>query len=299
MSDLGWLGLGTAQFGLDYGATNAVGQVAKAEVRAILANAAAAGVRTLDTAPAYGAAERVLGDLAGPEFELVTKTVKLADYPGRSPERAVREGLEASLNALGRPTVDALLVHAAEDLTGATGDALWRALERLRAEGLTKRIGVSIYGGEQLATLLDRYPLDLVQAPINPLDQRLLSNGLVDRLHRSNVRIHVRSLFLQGVLLSAPEEVPSWLAPMRPTLQRLADADGGDRQQRVASFFAWVRQAVQPECVICGVTSLQQFEELRCAAISKANPMPEIAWTSDAFLESLLDPSTWSTLKSD
>src|SRR5262245_62959827 len=57
------LGLGTVQFGLAYGVTNASGQVPRADVAAILAAALAAGVDLFDTAAAYGESETVLGEL--------------------------------------------------------------------------------------------------------------------------------------------------------------------------------------------------------------------------------------------
>ena len=49
--------LGTAQFGLPYGISNQRGQIPEAEVAAILAEAAKAGIDTLDTAAAYGSSE--------------------------------------------------------------------------------------------------------------------------------------------------------------------------------------------------------------------------------------------------
>ena len=55
------LGLGTVQFGLDYGITNTAGQCPRDEVAGILALAADRGIRLLDTAATYGTSEEVLG----------------------------------------------------------------------------------------------------------------------------------------------------------------------------------------------------------------------------------------------
>ena len=57
--------LGTAQFGLAYGITNAAGQVQESAVAPLLLQAQEAGIRWLDTAQAYGNAEAVLGRQAG------------------------------------------------------------------------------------------------------------------------------------------------------------------------------------------------------------------------------------------
>lgn len=55
------LALGTVQFGLDYGISNHTGEVADAELDAILTLARKLGMDTLDTAQAYGKAETRLG----------------------------------------------------------------------------------------------------------------------------------------------------------------------------------------------------------------------------------------------
>ena len=56
------LALGTAQFGLRYGITNAGGKVAPSLACTLLKQANEAGVAFIDTAQAYGNAEQVLGE---------------------------------------------------------------------------------------------------------------------------------------------------------------------------------------------------------------------------------------------
>ena len=69
------IGLGTAQFGLDYGITNLVGQTSSIECHKILDNALKNGCTYLDTSPAYGNAENVLGSYSKlKHFEVITKT---------------------------------------------------------------------------------------------------------------------------------------------------------------------------------------------------------------------------------
>ena len=67
--------LGTAQFGFDYGITNKDGQVQEEEVKSLLNQAAAAGIRWIDTAYSYGCSEAVLGRTLpiGHKFSLMTK----------------------------------------------------------------------------------------------------------------------------------------------------------------------------------------------------------------------------------
>src|SRR5690349_6348980 len=97
------LTLGTAQFGLPYGVSNTSGQVARAEVKAILNAAKNAGVDMLDTAAAYGDAESIIAE-ATADFErpflIVSKTPPSADIDAviaavrRSAELAGGDGLD-------------------------------------------------------------------------------------------------------------------------------------------------------------------------------------------------------------
>ena len=64
--------LGTAQWGLDYGVTNTAGRLSDEAVREVADSAWALGIRTLDTAPAYGDAEERIPSL-GHGFAVQTK----------------------------------------------------------------------------------------------------------------------------------------------------------------------------------------------------------------------------------
>ena len=55
--------LGTVQFGLNYGVNNQSGQVSKESVETILSLAGNKGIKILDTSSAYGASEKVLGEV--------------------------------------------------------------------------------------------------------------------------------------------------------------------------------------------------------------------------------------------
>ena len=59
------LRLGTAQWGLDYGITNSSGRISDSDLVGIVRLATDYGIRLVDTAPAYGDAERRLGEVGG------------------------------------------------------------------------------------------------------------------------------------------------------------------------------------------------------------------------------------------
>lgn len=255
------LGLGAVQFGLDYGVSNQAGQTPEPEVRRILDLAAGSGVRVLDTAAAYGESEAVLGRCLPREagFRVVTKTAPLREARGTAlAPGLVREGFARSLERLGLPAVDGLLAHHAADLLGPGGEAVWAVLEDFRARGLATKIGLSVYEGAQIDAALARFDIDLVQVPVNVLDQRLISGGQLGRLHERGVEVHVRSVFLQGLLLLDPAATPAYFAPVRPRLAawRAALEARGLTPARGALAFA---RSLDADVVLVGVEDAAQL----------------------------------------
>ena len=70
------LGIGTVQFGMDYGISNTDGKSAPNEVRKILELASESSIQIIDTATKYGESEKVLGKSLREDhdFKIVTKT---------------------------------------------------------------------------------------------------------------------------------------------------------------------------------------------------------------------------------
>lgn len=273
--------LGTVQFGLDYGVSNAAGQVGEEEVEQILATAAREGVRLIDTARAYGEAEAVLGRILEPghPFRIVTKLP-----PGTTPKNLLSH-LDASMDALDAVELDALLLHSVEDWT----HVLAVMLEGLRDGRRIDRIGVSVYDPMDAVRIAEHYDLDLVQLPLNVFDQRALTGGALDALSARGVAVHVRSTFLQGLLLMEQAPFAAAAAPLR-AWQAAVDERGVDPLTLALSF----AKGLPVEAVVVGVTSVRELEEILAAWDGEPADPGDFAALAQTDL-SLLDPSRWVT----
>ncbi len=287
------LGLGTVQFGMDYGIANERGKTGLADVRAIIAMAEQNGISVLDTAAAYGDSEATLGACLGEAqgWRVVTKTPPLRTYPGADARDLVRSGLSCSLDRLQRGSVYGLLVHHAADLLGPQGDAVYSEMKRLKDEGRVSRIGFSAYRGEDVDQLLARFDIDLVQIPLNVLDQRMVSGGQIERLRRRGVEIHVRSVFLQGLLLIDPGQLHGYFTPIS---RRLADwrevlrSEGLSAAQGALAFVA----SIGPDVVLIGVDSPEQLAgNIRDFALASVGTVDYFRFALDD--EKFVNPSNW------
>ena len=284
------LALGTVQFGLPYGIANRRGQVTRGEVAAILGAAWAGGITTLDTAAMYGDSEARLGAAGVADFAVVTKLPPLPEDCA-APAAWVAAQLDAALARLRLARLHGMLLHRPAQLLGGQGAALWQGLERARAAGKVAKIGVSIYNPQELEPLLAQFDIDLVQAPFNLVDQRLVRSGWLARLHARGVEVHCRSAFLQGLLLMERAAIPAQFAPWSALWARWHDwqRDTGTGALAAALGFA----LSQPEIsrVVVGVDGLAQVQQILMAA---RTPPPE-TWPDLACdTLRLIDPSQWS-----
>jgi aryl-alcohol dehydrogenase-like predicted oxidoreductase len=286
------IGLGTVQFGLDYGVSNKDGKTPPGEAARILETAERNGIRIIDTATLYGESESVLGK-ALPEkhsFDIVTKTPRFTETGPAERAHLLEHAFRLSLQNLHVASVYGLLIHHADDLIGDGGNALMDRMLELKQQGLVKKIGVSVYSAEQIDRVLDKFSIDLIQLPVNVLDQRLLVSGHLARLKAAGIEVHVRSIFLQGLLLMDPDAMPPYFSPIRQHLVRYHEKVRQLGLTPVQAALGFVMGLNEVDAAICGVTTRQQLREI----LANANPCRADLFAEFAlFEEGMVNPSLW------
>ena len=284
------IALGTAQFGLPYGIANRRGQVGRADLSAILHRARTAGIDTLDTAIAYGDSEQRLGESGVGRWRVITKLPELP-VPCADIAAWARTSVRESLAKLRLARLGAVLLHRPLQLLGPQGPALLAALLALKHEGLVEKVGISIYAPSDLDALWHRFRPELVQAPLNVLDRRLLTSGWMATMHAAGTEIHVRSVFLQGLLLMDAASRPAMFSRWQPLWDQWTRWLG---EASVSPLRACLGLALsQPEVsrVVVGVDSPEQLEEILGATLGPNLVPPSALACTDA---DLLDPSRWA-----
>lgn len=284
------LGLGTVQFGLDYGVTNTRGQIPEAVAADILDCAKRSGIAVLDTAPAYGSAEAALGRLGAAErFRIITKTPYFGSSSAVDIE-TVLNAAYASLDRLGSPRLEGMLIHHPDDVRGPQAETIFAALIALKEKGLVDSIGISIYDETDLVAFDRLADLDIVQLPLSIVDQRLIRNGTIDLLRNRGIEIHARSIFLQGLLVAEPARIPSHFAVLQPIIDRLNMDCRSLGTDPLTAALAFAKNYVAPEVVIVGVDSVTQLS----AIVQAWDRDLDMDWgTYSCPQRDILDPRTW------
>lgn len=287
------IGIGTAQFGFDYGISNNQGQTSKAEVFDILDAANKLGVTTIDTSPVYGNAEHVLGTFPKlKRFKCITKATPVQSIDINHEDASeIKKNFFQSLKHLKLSKADGLIIHNSKDIHKNGFEYVVDTLHELKAHDHVNKIGASVYEPEDVDRLLSIFKIDLIQLPLNVFSQGFIKSGLLNELSNQNIEIHVRSIFLQGAVFLNPERLPEHLGPLKLKIAKLNETanDLGTSAFELAMDF--IKSQPQINTCIVGVNNKEHLTNL----VSAFNKRPKDFDASIFHLNcsNLTNPSNW------
>ena len=279
--------LGGAQLGLPYGILNGGETLSREEVARILDTAVGHGIDSIDTAIAYGQSESVIGETAQNRFNIISKIPPLPPEVSNVSEW-VHMQVKASLSRLKCTSLDALLLHRSQDLTDPHGAELYGAISSLKIEKIIHRFGVSIYTPDELNSIIGTCDIDVVQAPLNVFDRRIL--GVIDQLSALNIEVHVRSVFLQGVLIAKPEDRPQ---RFNQWSEHFAVFDEWVNSSGMSAMSCCLGFALQQPGIAKLVTGTTSAKSLTETMTSIPNTPIEVPAQLQSSVETLIDPRFW------
>lgn len=288
--------LGTAQFGTGYGIANKSGRPSYQTVLKILECAAANGVNCLDTAPAYGDSEKIVGRAIlelgiADKMTVVTKAPHLNDnLKPAEVDQMVRQSVETSLKNLQLDVLPLCLFHKESNAVYAD------ALLRLRDQGLVKHVGISVNSPEWAGKTVRSGSFEAIQLPTSILDQRYLKNGIFHEAKQNGIALFVRSVYLQGLLFLPEAEMPVELRPVisvRHRLEKLAEKAGISLAELAVRF---VLSLPGVKCLVMGLETMRQLEDnLKLFAQGRlsAEMLHDVMNAVPQLPDSVIVPSLW------
>jgi aryl-alcohol dehydrogenase-like predicted oxidoreductase len=287
------IAIGTVQFGIPYGINNKnKKKVCSSEISKILNLAKSAGIDTIDTAMSYGNSENELGYYGVSQFKIITKLPAIPkDCPDLS--KWVEEQLMNSLLRLKLSKVYGLIIHNPEDLLGSLGSELWDILNNFKEKKLINKIGYSIYSPNELDTIFDLFSPDIVQAPYNIFDRRLDKSGWMNRLSNAKIEIHVRSVFLQGLLLIDKKDRPKKFDKWSNFFEKFDLWLQKNNLNAAHAAISFVTNDPRISKIILGIDNSNQLEEALKNLDIKINNFPDELHLQDI---DLINPSRWNLL---
>lgn len=286
--------LGTAQFGLDYGISNNSGKVKKEDLVKLLLFAKESGFKYLDTANAYGDSENRIGEMyeITKDFDLITKTAHI------DPDKNYKKNLEyikkqffESLKKMKRESVETLLVHNSIDISIQNGEKIYQYLAELKKNGLVKKIGVSVYSTEEAISICKDFSIDVLQFPINVLDQSFDKSKTLTLLKNKNIELHARSIFLQGLLLMDIQDIDPYFQRIKPKIESYKKSLKKHGLDKVDGALNYIKRVDSIDALVIGVENKSQLSKI---VNSLKKSLTEIEYDEFAISDAdIINPSKW------
>ncbi|MDC1402471.1 aldo/keto reductase [Flavobacteriaceae bacterium] len=275
------IALGTVQWGMKYGISNKKGIPSDHELDAILLLAREEGINLLDTASGYGSAENRIGVRVSENFRIVTKIGSITST------FSIEQQVKKSLENLNTSTVYGCLFHNVNELLESP--FLWEEIQVQKKEGRIEKVGYSLYRPEELEKLLQlNFIPDLIQIPFNLIDQRF--EPYFKQLSEMKIEIHVRSIFLQGLLLNFEMMEQDKFLEWSPIWKKYKDWLNETNLTPLEACICHAKHHKEITNIILGVEQLSQLKEIILASKKKSIEAPKAFISTD---QKLINPLSW------
>jgi len=188
--------LGTVQFGLNYGITNTTGKIEGNELDKIFEFCDNNKIYYFDTAQDYGDSENIILKYKQKftNFQIITKAKFL--------NKDIPKTIDISVAKF--EYINYFLLHSFTDYD----PFVIEQLKKNKAISKIGKIGVSVYTVEEAIMCLKDLNIDCIQIPFNYLDRQWFNEEFQKLISYRKIEIHVRSIFLQGILLNPIKKYP-------------------------------------------------------------------------------------------
>ena len=281
--------LGSANFDQIYGIKKNF--IKKSEIKKLFNLALKNKIKTIDTSPLYNKSEKIIGLLNNNRFKIISKIPKPPKNIKRENiKKWLKQKVMISLKNLKIKKFECLLLHNANSLLCKNGDEIYKGIRNMKINGLTSKIGVSIYDFNVLDKILKKFKFNLIQAPFNILDQRLVEKGWLKKLKKRKIEVHARSIFLQGILLLKHNQLPKKLIKLSKKLVMWENWLKKNKFSSLQVCLSFVLNQRQLDGIVVGYNNTNQLNQiLKLKQIKNNFSLPNLNIKD----KKLIDPREW------
>ena len=284
--------LGTAQFGTNYGISNTSGVNSFNTANKIITLAQDEKIKFIDTAINYEASQQILKKINLDYFKVISKLPEISEK-NLADEEYIINIVENSLNNLGIKKYHCILLHRPLQLLTDRNRKIVKSLNRLKSTGMIDKIGISIYSPDELESVINIMDLDIVQAPLNILDQRMYHSGWLAELDKQGIQFHARSIFLQGLLLMTKERMPNKFNQYEKIWTKWHKWLSIKKLSPLETCLNFVNNINHVNKIVIGIQSEKQLIEIMNIQRRDISDLPNLYKMCN---NNLLNPSLWSSL---
>ena len=253
------IGIGTANFGSVYGLKKK--RISKSQINKIIEISKKNNIKLIDTSSEYLGSEEILGNYNLSDLNIVTK-IKIPTNFNFHNMYLVENIFFSSLKKLKVKKIYALLIQNCDELLKKNGEFFYNFFVKLKKKGIIKKLGFSIYSTKTLEKLDKSFKFDIIQIPLNVIDQRFLKKNFLKKLKKKKIEIHSRSSFLQGLLLMEKKQIPVKFKKYQNIFNKLNNFIEKNNYNKLDYLLKFSLNIKEIDYVILGIESVKQLEQL-------------------------------------
>lgn len=247
--------IGTAQLGTNYGIANKITNISTKDKIKFLNYCYSKNYDSFDTAYAYENSHKILGSWIknyNVHPKLSTKIPNLNDYANKNIELLFSEVLK-KLNV---SKINNLLLHKPSN---------WHQfhiknyINSLIKKGIISKFGLSIYEEEDI--IIDP-AIKIIQLPGNIFNQKILNSDNIKQFISEGGSVHIRSIFIQGLLFIEPSKIPSSLKEAKKGVLFFNNIAKELQVDRLQLALLCAHCMLPKSKLIIGIDNIEQFKKI-------------------------------------
>ena len=275
--------LGVTQFGLNYGILNQHNSNKKKKLRQILNFSKKKGINSIYSSKYYGNANKFLATENLNYFKLYIK-FKSQDLLKKN----FLEDFEKMKKKLKKNNL-ILMLDRFENLKKRERLKIYNILLDLKKDKKINRFGYSIYSFKNLKKICHEFKPNILQCPYNVIDRRLEEKKLLQFLKINKIEIHVRSIFLQGLLILHYSKHPRKFLNWKKIFKKFDDQIQHYKISNLDWCLNFIEKNKYINKILLGVDNIDQLREICSFKNNGKIKFPKM-YVKD---EKLINPSKW------
>ena len=212
-----------------------------------------------DTAPKYNNAEKILGNQKDNRMKIITKISEV------DKKNLKNDLIKEILNSKKRLKVNKLygiLIHDINFFRNHNSKKISKILYDIKKEGIVKKIGFSVYSPNDIDYILKFIKPDIVQLPLSIFDKRFVTSKKIKKLNSLGVEVHVRSIFMRGLLLTDINKIPDSLNKLKSELVKLDKWCVSKKISQLQIAVNFIKANKNIDAVVVGVDTVEQLKKI-------------------------------------
>ncbi len=278
--------IGTSNFAKKYGINN--NKFAKNELKNLFKFLGSKNILYLDCADGYKNFNKFASELKN--FKIIFKI----NFEKYRETKDIKKLIVRNLFISKSKKFEAILIHNIRYTSLKKLTSFIIFLKEIKKLKLTKKIGLSIYGLNELYKIeKTNLNVDIIQIPLNIFDKTFTNEKLIYKFKKKGTQFYARSIFLQGILLEDIDYLPKYFLKWKKLFKQWDDWHVKKNTNKLNSCINFIDNIKFIDKVIIGINHLNQLKEI--LSVKKSDYPKKILSKN----QKLIKPYLWNLKKNE